>query len=106
MQNISPKEDRELQIIGLELMFYTPQKSHNSQGLTAIEISRKYNIQMDIVKKKLKILQEKNIIRSIGINPKYWQFDHYNFQRINEDDSVYLLLCCFDDVDFDQFFNF
>ena len=106
MQEPIVKEDRELQIIGLELMFSTPQKTKNAEGVTAIELSRKYKIDIAIVKKKLRILQEKGLIRSIGINPKYWQFDHYNFQRINEDDPVYLLLCCFDDVDFDQFFNY
>jgi len=106
MQEPIVKEDRDLQKIGLELMFSTPQKTKNSEGVTAIELSRKYKIDIAIVKKKLRILQEKGLIRSIGINPKYWQFDHYNFQRINEDDPVYLLLCCFDDVDFDQFFNY
>ena len=41
-----------------------------------------------------------------GINPKYWKFDNYNFQRMDEDDDVYRLLCNFDDVDFDRFFQY
>ena len=33
-------------------------------------------------------------------------FDEYNFQRMDEDDEVYMLLCCFDDVDFDRYFSY
>ena len=57
-------------------------------------------------KKKLKILYEHQIVRAIGINPKYWKFDEYNFQRMDEDDPVYRLLCSFDDVDFDRYFKY
>jgi len=100
------KEDKNLRLIGLELMFSTPQSRENSTGLTAIEISRKHKLSMDIVKKKLAILQEKGIVHAIGNNPKYWKFNDYNFLRMDESDPVYLTLCCFDDVDFDQFFDY
>ena len=39
-----------------------------------------------------------------GINPKYWKFDEYKYQRLNEDDEIYQLLCSFEDVDFDRYF--
>ena len=50
------------------------------------------------VKKKLKILSEHDIIRCTGINPKFWKFDEYNYQRLDEEDEIYQLLCSFDDV--------
>lgn len=87
-------------------MFSTPENRENSEGLTAIELSRKLNIKIDVVKKKLRILNEKGLIRCIGVNPKFWLFDNYNFLRIDEEDPIYLLLCSFDDVDFDRFFNY
>ncbi len=99
-------EDAELKKVGLELMFLTPEKCSNDQGISAVELSKLLEIPSETVKKKLKILQEKNIARATGINPKYWKFDEYNFQRMDEDDEVYRLLCCFDDVDFDRFFQY
>ena len=53
---------------------------------------------------KLAILKENNVVRSVGLNPKYWKFDNYNFQRMDEDDDIFRLLCSFDDVDFDRYF--
>ena len=91
------QEDKELKQIGLELMFMTPEKCACDDGISAVE---------DIVKKKLKILYEHNIVRVIGINPKLWKFDEYSFQRMDEDDPVYQLLCSFDDVDFDRYFQY
>ena len=99
-------EDKDLKAVGLELMFLTPEKYSNEDGITAVELSKRINIPVDIVKKKLAILKEKNIAIVKGINPKYWSFDQYNFQRLPEDDEVFLLLCSFDDVDFDKFFSY
>jgi hypothetical protein len=99
-------DDKILRKIGLELMFSNPQNRTYAEGLTAIELARRANLKVDIVKKKLKILQEKGIVRSTGISPKYWLFDDYRFQRMDEEDPVYLLLCNFDDVDFCQFFEY
>jgi hypothetical protein len=98
--------DEILKTVGLELMFSNPQRRESPQGITAVELARKLNLKIDIVRKKLKILQEKGLIRSIGINPKYWEFNDYNFQRMDENDPVYTLLCCFDDIDFSQYFNY
>ena len=58
------------------------------------------------VKKKLNILKDKNIVRVKGINPKYWKFDEYNFQRLDDDDDIFHLLCNFEDVDFDKYFSY
>lgn len=99
-------EDKDLKKIGLELMFLTPEKCSNDDGISAVELSKQLKIELDVVKKKLKILYDHKIVRAIGINPKFWKFDEYNFQRMDEDDPVYRLLCSFDDVDFDRYFKY
>lgn len=99
-------EDKELKKIGLELMFLTPEKCSHPDGLSAVELSKLLNLPLETVKKKLKILFEKNIVRVRGINPKLWKFDEYYFQRMDENDEVFQLLCSFDDVDFDRYFKY
>lgn len=106
METVIKQDDKILRQVGLELMFSNPQNRTYEDGVTAIELSKKFNIKVDLVKKKLKILQEKGIVRSIGVSPKFWMFDDYNFQRMPEDDPIYALLCNFDDVDFCQFFEY
>jgi len=100
------QDDKILRQIGLELMFSNPQNRVYAEGVTAIELARRAKLKLDIVKKKLRILQEKGIVRSSGVSPKYWLFDDYSFQRMQEDDPIYLLLCNFDDVDFCHFFEY
>ena len=100
------QEDTELKKVGLELMFLTPEKCSRAEGISAVELSKSLNMPLDVVKKKLKILLDKEIIRVYGINPKLWKFDEYNFQKMDEDDDVYRLLCNFDDVDFDRYFSY
>lgn len=100
------EEDLELKRVGLELMFLTPEKYSNEEGITAVELSKLVELPLDTVKKKLVVLKEKNLVRVKGNNPKFWLFDEYNFQRMDEDDEVYMLLCCFDDVDFDRYFSY
>lgn len=97
-------EDKELKLVGLELMFLTPEKHSNPNGITAVELSKRVNLSLDIVKKKLKILSEYGIVRCTGINPKYWLFDEYNYQRLNDEHEIYQLLSSFEDVDFDRYF--
>lgn len=99
-------EDKELKQVGLELMFMTPEKGAVDNWVTAVELAKMVELPVDTVKKKLNILKDKDIVRVKGINPKYWKFDDYNFQRMDEDDEVYKLLCCFDDVDFDKYFQY
>ena len=99
-------EDKELKQEGLELMFMTPEKGAVDNWVTAVELAKMVELPVDVVKKKLNILKDKDIVRVKGINPKYWKFDDYNFQRMDEDDEVYKLLCCFDDVDFDKYFQY
>lgn len=100
------EEDIELKMVGLELMFLTPEKYSNTEGITAVELAKLVNIPVEIVKKKLQILKDKDIVRVKGINPKYWLFDEYNFQRLDDDDEIFHLLCNFDDVDFDKYFTY
>ncbi|MBP3820032.1 hypothetical protein J6G99_00105 [bacterium] len=99
-------EDKELKSVGLELMFLTPEKYSGEDGITAVELSKRVDLPLEIVKKKLNILKEKNVVIVKGINPKYWSFNDYNFQRLPEDDELFLLLCSFDDVDFDKYFSY
>jgi len=99
-------EDINLKMVGLELMFLTPEKYSNADGITAVELAKLVNLTVDEVKKKLQILKEKNIVRVKGIKPKYWKFDEYNFQRLDDDDDIFHLLCNFEDVDFDKYFTY
>lgn len=99
-------EDSHLKKVGLELMFLTPEKYSSTMGITAVELAKLVEIPVEIVKKKLIILKEKEIVRVRGMNPKFWLFDEYNFQRMDEDDDVFKLLCSFDDVDFDRYFQY
>lgn len=100
------EEDKDLKKVGLELMFMTPEKCSSEKGITAVELAKLVELPLDIVKKKLQILKDEGIVRVKGINPKYWKFDNYNFQRMDEDCDVFKLLCSFDDVDFDRFFQY
>ena len=102
----SDSEDKALKTVGLELMFMTPEKCENSDGITAVELAKRVKLPVEVVKKKLNILKECDIVRVKGINPKFWKFDEYSFQRMDEDDEVYRLLCSFDDVDFDKYFQY
>ena len=99
-------EDIHLKTVGLELMFLTPEKYSNTDGITAVELAKLVNLPIEIVKKKLQILKDKNIVRVKGINPKFWLFDEYNFQRLDDDDEIFHLLCNFEDVDFGKFFTY
>lgn len=99
-------EDKELKKVGLELMFLTPEKYSSNFGITSVELAKLVELPVEIVKKKLCILKEKEIVRVKGMNPKFWLFDEYNFQRMDEDDDVFKLLCSFDDVDFDRYFQY
>lgn len=99
-------DDIELKKVGLELMFMTPEKCSSDKGITAVELAKLVELPLETVKKKLQILKDEAIVRVIGINPKYWKFDNYQFQRMDENNEVYKLLCCFDDIDFDRYFQY
>ncbi len=99
-------EDKELKKVGLELMFMTPEKCEKSEGVTAVELAKMVNLPLETVKKKLNILKDAEVVRVKGMNPKYWKFDEYNFQRMDEHDEIFKLLCSFDDVDFDRYFQY
>ena len=99
-------EDKELKKVGLELMFMTPEKCSSEKGITAVELAKLVDLPVETVKKKLQILKDEGIVRVIGIKPKYWKFDNYTFQRMDEDNDIFKLLCSFDDVDFDRYFQY
>ena len=52
----SEMEDINLKMVGLELMFLTPEKCSSADGITAVELAKLVNLPVEIVKKKLKIL--------------------------------------------------
>ncbi len=99
-------EDKELKMVGLELMFLTPEKYSNEEGITSVELAKLVNLPLETVKKKLIVLKDHGVVRVRGINPKYWRFDEYNFQRLDDSDELFRLLCSFDDVDFDKYFDY
>ena len=99
-------EDKELKKVGLELMFMTPEKGAADNWITAVELAKMVDLPVETVKKKLNILKDEGIVSVKGINPKYWKFDNYNFQRMDEENEVFMLLCSFDDVDFDKYFQY
>ena len=99
-------EDKDLKTVGLELMFMTPEKGAVDNWITAVELAKMVDLPVETVKKKLTILKDADIVRVKGINPKYWKFDNYSFQRMDEDDEIFKLLCSFDDVDFDKYFQY
>ena len=47
-------EDTNLKMIGLELMFLTPEKHSNADGITAVELAKLVNLPVDEVKKNYK----------------------------------------------------
>ncbi len=99
-------EDIELKKVGLELMFMTPEKGAVDNWITAVELAKMVELPAETVKKKLNILKDAGIVSVRGINPKYWKFDNYSFQRMDENDEIFMLLCSFDDVDFDRYFQY
>ena len=99
-------EDKELKKVGLELMFLTPQKYANPAGITSVELAKLVELPLETVKKKLQILKDFGVVRVKGINPKYWLFNEYNFQRLDDDNELFQLLCSFDDVDFEHYFDY
>jgi DNA-binding transcriptional ArsR family regulator len=99
-------EDKVLKQVGLELMFLTPEKCTHKEGISAVELAHVLGLDICTTKKKLRILKDSGLVRSIGINPKFWRFDDYIFQRMDEDDPIYRLLTSFDDVDFGRYFQY
>ena len=52
-------------------MFLTPEKCSHEDGVTAVELAKMVGLSVDVVKKKLVILKDKEIVQVKGINPKY-----------------------------------
>ena len=73
---------------------------------TIIDNIMEMGIKHRLTEQLINILKEKDIVRVKGINPKYWSFDEYNFQRLDDDDEIFHLLCNFEDVDFDKYFTY
>ena len=96
--------DKDLKAVGLELMFLTPEKCSHEDGVTAVELAKMVGLPVDVVKKKLVILKDKEIVQVKGINPKYWKMGYgkkvlqlglEESKTLIEDDKI--LITCDDD---------
>mgnify|MGYP003331431201 CR=1 FL=1 len=59
----------------------------------------------------IRIRLTENLLRYGGhigyaVNPKYWKFDDYQFEKMDEEDEVYKLLSNYEDVDFSKYFQY
>ena len=63
-------EDKNLKLVGLELMFLTPEKHSNPQGITAVELSKRIDVPLDIVKKS--VLYSFISFMVVGSLPQAW----------------------------------
>jgi hypothetical protein len=52
---------------------------------TSADLARLYKVPGDDVKKLLKLLKDWGLIRPIGLNPKRYQFDDYQFAKLLDD---------------------
>ena len=99
----SIETDEDLRSVALELMYNNPAKWKSPLGPTAPEIARRLGLKTEDVKKKLKILLEAQLVRIIGLSPKHWQFDDYHFERMDPEESLFLLISRYDDDDFHKY---
>lgn len=97
-------DDEELRSVALELMYNNPEKWQDPEGPTAPEIAKRLNLKTDIIKKKLKILLDAEIVRVMGMRPKRWQFDEYKFESMHHDEPLFQLISRYDDDDFHKFY--
>lgn len=96
-------QDESLRTVALELMYHSPRKWKYADGATALEIARKHSLNIDLVKKKLKILLEAGLVRPVDLKPKRWQFDEYNYNLMDTEDPIYILISRYDDDDYFKF---
>lgn len=96
--------DEVLRTVALELMYDNPQKWQSPEGPTAIEIARRHNFKTDIVKKKLKILQDEGLVRVVNFRPKIWKFDEFVFNDMDVNNPLCLLITRYDDDDYEKYY--
>ncbi len=59
---------------------------------TAADLARLFQIDRDLLKKLLNRLKEWQLIQAIGMNPKRFRFDQYQFQRLTSQETEDILL--------------
>jgi DNA-binding GntR family transcriptional regulator len=59
---------------------------------TSAELARHFNVRLDNVKKKLKILKQAGLIHAISVSPKRYRFDTYVFRSLPEDNPYQVAL--------------
>jgi transcription initiation factor IIE alpha subunit len=50
--------------------------------LTSADLARKLRLDHERVKKMLKILKDLGLIQAIGLNPKRYRFDHFQYRQL------------------------
>ena len=104
VENDKILSDEVLRTVALELMYDNPQKWQSSEGPTAMEIARRHHFKTDIVKKKLKVLQDAGLVRVMDYRPKIWKFDEFSFNEMDVNDPLCLLITRYDDDDYEKYY--
>lgn len=56
---------------------------------SAADVARALGLDTDVVKKKLKILKEDELVQAISVTPKRYRFNFYAFNALEEDSELY-----------------
>jgi hypothetical protein len=60
---------------------------------TAADLARKHGFRLEAVKKKLKHLKSEQLIQPIGMTPKRYRFNHWEFALLQDDHPLYPIFC-------------
>ncbi len=67
--------------------------------LTSADLARLLKLDRDYIKKNLKFLKDLGLIRSMGLNPKYYRFDQFQYKQLlletHEDEDAQAFLSRF-----------
>lgn len=56
---------------------------------TAAELARQFDVKLEKLKKKLRILRQENLIQSVSASPKRYRFDRYALREMAEEHPLY-----------------
>ncbi len=59
---------------------------------SATELARQLDVKLEKLKKKLRLLRQENLIRSVSVSPKRYRFDRYALREMPPDHPLYALL--------------
>ena len=80
-----------------EIMYSTDRLSQDDGGVeddlpTAADLARKLNYRLEVVKKKLRLLKEAELIQAVSHTPKRYRFNAWALKSMDEDHPYYHLL--------------